>query len=225
MGSLFRSKNQVVYDLLHLAILKGEYAPGERIVIDDLAVKISVSQIPIREALRQLEADGFVVSEPYVGVRVTDLSADLIFEIFALLETMQVMCSRIVSQNLTTEQMRALEEIVDEMDKAIQEPDHWAELNKRFHLMICDYANTGLIGGVTRRILDHWDRLRLHYLKDVLGQRIEAAQQEHHLMIEAFRNHDGDEIEQLIRTHNQNALASYIEHLKFAGHLVGDTIA
>ena len=85
MGTIFRSKNEVVYDLLHQAIIRGDYKPGERIVIDELASRLDVSQIPIREALRQLEADGFVTNEPYVGVTVTGISADFIFEIFALL--------------------------------------------------------------------------------------------------------------------------------------------
>src|SRR5438067_8819367 len=82
----FRSKKDATYDTLHTAIVRGDLAPGTRLVIDDLAAQIGVSPIPVREALQQLQADGFVVIEPYVGVTVTALQAGLVEEIFALLE-------------------------------------------------------------------------------------------------------------------------------------------
>ncbi|MCI0395247.1 MAG: GntR family transcriptional regulator [Chloroflexi bacterium] len=219
MSTLFRSKNEVVYDLLHKSIIQGEYRPGERMVIDELAGKLGVSQIPIREALRQLEADGFVSIEPYVGATVTEISADFIFEIFALLETMEAACSRTACRCMSQEELETLADLVRQMDACVADHDRWSEQNKRFHLLISDYAHTGLIRGMMEKVLDHWDRLRLHYLKDVLGQRIATAQEEHRQIMAAFRRRNTDEVERLIRAHNQNALASYIEHLRLAGHL------
>lgn len=219
MSTLFRSKNEVVYNLLHRSIIHGEYRPGERMVIDDLAGKLGVSQIPIREALRQLEADGFVTIEPYVGATVTPISADFIFEIFALLETMEVVCSRTAGRCMSEAELETLAVVVREMDGLVDEADRWAEQNKRFHLLICDYSRTGLIKGMMRKVFDHWDRLRSHYIKDVLRHRIAAAQEEHRLILAAFRARDIDGVERLIRSHNQNALASYIERLQSAGYL------
>jgi DNA-binding GntR family transcriptional regulator len=222
MSTLFRSKNEVVYELLHRSIIHGEYRPGERMVIDELAGKLGVSQIPIREALRQLEADGFVTIEPYVGATVTPISADFIFEIFALLETMEVVCSRTAGRCMSEAEMATLAELVRAMDSTVNEPDRWAEQNKKFHLLICDYSRTGLIKGMMRKVFDHWDRLRSHYIKDVLEHRILAAQEEHRQIMAAFQARDIDKVEQLIRAHNQNALASYIERLQSAGFLVAD---
>ncbi len=71
----FRSKKEAVYDTLRNAILQGDLKPGARLVIDKLAAELGVSQIPIREALQQLEGEGFVTIEPYVGVTVSDLQA------------------------------------------------------------------------------------------------------------------------------------------------------
>jgi len=220
MGTIFRSKNEVVYDLLHQAIIRGDYKPDERIVIDELASRLNVSQIPIREALRQLEADGFVTNEPYVGVTVTGISADFIFEIFALLETMEVVTGRAACARMSDEEIETLADLVQGMDASIDNPDRWSEQNKQFHLLICEYAYTGLIKGMMRKVLDHWDRLRLHYLKDVLGQRLVRAQAEHHEIITAFRKRDPDAVEKILRSHNQNALASYIGYLQSAGYLM-----
>jgi DNA-binding GntR family transcriptional regulator len=219
MATLFRSKNEVVYDLLHKSIIQGEYKPGQRMVIDELATQLGVSQIPIREALRQLEADGFVTIQPYVGVTVTEISADFIFEIFALLEAMEAVCSRKACRCMSQEDIEALDLLVEQMDAMVDDPDRWAKLNKQFHLQIAGYANTGLIRGMMHNVLDHWDRLRLYYVKDVLWHRIPAAQNEHHQIMAAFWRRAPNAVEQLIRQHNQNALDSYIDHLRTAGHL------
>jgi DNA-binding GntR family transcriptional regulator len=222
MSTLFRSKNEVVYDVLHQAIIRGDYQSGERVVIDDVAARLGVSQIPVREALRQLEADGFVTIEPYVGATVTDIGADLVFEIFALLETMEAVCSRAACRCMSEAEIERLDALVQQMDICMSEPESWSKLNKEFHLLICDFAHTGLIKEMMRKVLDHWDRLRLHYIKDVLGHRLEMAQLEHRQIMGAFRRRDVQEVERLIRVHNQNALAAYNNYLQAAGYLADE---
>src|SRR5439155_15056712 len=97
----FRSKNELVYDALKNAILQCELKPGSRLVIDELAAELGVSQIPVREALRQLEANGFVIFEPHVGVAVTEIKANVVSEIFNLLEAMETISGRVASQRMT----------------------------------------------------------------------------------------------------------------------------
>jgi DNA-binding GntR family transcriptional regulator len=223
MSSVFRSKNEVVYDLLHQTILRGDYKPGERVIIDDLASKLGVSPIPIREALRQLEADGFVKIEPYIGATVTEISASSIFEIFALLGAMEAISGRSACRCMGEEEIQELDNLVQQMDASVYEPGSWSKLNKEFHLRICSYAHAGLIKEMMRKVLDHWDRLRLYYMKDVLGLRLEMAQVEHRQIMTAFHNRDADEVESLIRAHNQNALTAYNNYLQAAGYLDGET--
>ncbi|MCB0024918.1 MAG: GntR family transcriptional regulator, partial [Caldilinea sp.] len=54
MRPVFRSKPEIVHDMLRSSIIHGEYRPGERLVIDEVAARLGVSQIPVREAVRQL---------------------------------------------------------------------------------------------------------------------------------------------------------------------------
>lgn len=222
MSTLFRSKNEIVYEELHRAILKKEYKPGDRLVIDELASKLGVSAIPIREALRQLEADGFVKISPYVGATVTEISADSIFELFALLETMEVICGRSACQRMSEEEIAKLDELVKKMDDCVDDPESWVGLNKQFHLQICDYAHTGLIKEMMQKLMDHWDRLRAYYMEDVLTVRLDKAQAEHRQMVAAFHKRDADTLEELFRAHNKNALTAYNKYLQAAGHLDED---
>lgn len=222
MRPAFRSKNEVVYDTLREAIIQGEYEPGTRLVIDDLATTLGVSQIPIREAVRQLEADGFVTFEPYVGATITEINANFIFEVFALLESMEITASRTAARCMSDDDLKTLEDLIYQMDSSVDDPDKWSKENKRLHLFICECAKTTLIHKMTQKVLDHWDRLRLHYLKDVSGQRIKIAQQEHKQILATFRTRDPEEVERVICSHNQSARASYIQHLQSTGQISAD---
>lgn len=219
MSTEFRSKKEIVYDLMRDNILKGKYKPGSRLVIDDLASKLNVSQIPIREAIRQLEADGFVTTEPYVGATVTQIDANFIYEVFALLESMEIIGSRAACGVMTDEQYQQLVQMNADMDQAVSNPDEWAKQNQAFHLFICEIAQTELVQKMMQKVFDHWDRLRQHYLRDISGNRLLDAQKEHKQLLEAFKECDPDDVERIIREHNQSALQSYIRHLHSEGHL------
>lgn len=219
MRPTFRSKPAVVHEMLREAIIHGEYKPGERLVIDEVAARLGVSQIPVREAVRQLEADGLVSVEPYTGATITQFNPDLIFEIFALLEALEVICGRRACTCMSDAELAELTAIVTDMDSLLADPERWSQQNRQFHLMICRFSHVQLIERMLENALDHWDRLRLHYVKDVLQHRMPEAQRDHHRMIEAFRRRDADEIEHLLRSHNQRALAAYIDLLQQSGYL------
>lgn len=219
MTSVFRSKKEVVYDLIREDILQGKHKPGTRLIIDELAVNLGVSQIPIREAMRQLEADGFITIEPYVGATVTEIDANFIFEVFALLESMEIISCRAACSLMSDADIQTLGQMIEAMETSVTDPGEWTEKNKELHLFICQSAKTHLVYKMMQKVLDHWDRLRLHYLKDVFGNRIESAQEEHRLILQAILKRDADEAESVIREHNQRALESYIKHLRAIGQL------
>lgn len=219
MNAHFKSKKEVVYDQLREEILEGIHRPGTRLVIDELAIRLGISQIPIREAMRQLEADGFVIITPHVGATITNLDANFIYEVFAMLEAMEVISCREACKHITEDDIKTLDSMINQMDTHINHPNQWAQQNKDFHLFICDIAKTQLVRKMMLKVFDHWDRLRFHYLKDVLGFRIHEAQNEHKQILEAFRQRDSDNMKRIIYRHNQGALESYIKYLKSQGHL------
>jgi DNA-binding GntR family transcriptional regulator len=223
MKVTFRSKNELVYESLKQAIINGDYKPGSRLVIDQLAIELGVSQIPIREAVRQLEADGFVTIEPHSGATITEISASLIYEIFGLLESIEVTCGRIAAQSMTEEELNKLEDIINGMDGFIDSPAEWSIENRHLHIFICECAQSTLMKKIMHKTFDHWDRLRRHYLRDVFGKRIDKAQEEHKQLISALRTHDPNKVEQVAREHNRRALESYLEHLRAAGYIVPET--
>ncbi|GAB4560189.1 MAG: GntR family transcriptional regulator [Anaerolineae bacterium] len=215
----FRSKKDLVYDSLRAAILQGDLRPGERLIIDDLAAELGVSQIPVREALQQLQADGFVTIEPYVGATVADLQAEGIVEIFALLEAMESISSQIAAQRMTEQDLAEIEAHLRAMDGMVTDLDQWSEANIQLHQLLCEKAGTRLVGMLMRKVADHWERMRRIYLNDVFAYRVADAQREHWLILEALKSRDLERIAQIVREHNRAARQAYVEHLQRSGHL------
>jgi DNA-binding GntR family transcriptional regulator len=219
-----RSKKDVTYELLQTAIIHGELIPGARLVIDDLAAQLGVSPIPVREALQQLQADGFILIEPYVGVTVTALQAGMVEEIFALLEATEVTSGRAACLRMTADDLGEVERMLRAMDGALDDLDRFSQENVRLHQFICDRAETPLIKHVMRNTLAHWDRLRRYYLEDVFAKRAAASQREHWQMFAALRVRDPDRIERVIREHNRHAREAYITYLRDAGHIAAEPV-
>jgi DNA-binding GntR family transcriptional regulator len=210
------SKKDLVKQALREAILSGELAPGTRLIIDDLANRLGVSPIPVREALQQLQADGYVEIQPFLGTRVTPIEAESVVEVFSLLETIEIVSSRFACLHLTEDERQTLREVVNKMDELvrIRDAEAWSQENRRFHQIICDRAGTRLIASVMTKVLDHWDRLHRVFLKEVFAHRLPEAQEEHRQILQAIEERDPDKVESVIRKHNRNALSAYQEFLR-----------
>lgn len=213
-----RTKQEFVYRTLRDAILRCELQPGERLVIDDLARRLNVSIIPVREALQLLQAESLVQVVPHVGTSVTPVSRDSILDVFTVLEGLEVSATRLVAERGRASDLTLLGGQVDAMQAALAANDReeWAALNRRFHLTISELPGLDMVKELTSKALDRWDRLRRFYFKGVLTHRIEQAQQEHHEILEAMRTRDMVTLHTLVRRHNQGALQAYLSYLDAA---------
>jgi DNA-binding GntR family transcriptional regulator len=211
-----RTKQEFVYQTLRNAIMKCELSPGERLVIDDLARRLDVSAIPVREALQLLQSEGLVVSVPHVGATVGPISRESIFEVFTVMESLEIVATRGAAQRATAADLEGLAETVAAMDRALAagRAEQWADLNTRFHLTISRLAGMPMLHEMTERVLDRWDRVRRYYFSGVLLHRVDQAQQEHHALLEAMKAVDVERLEEMVRQHNRGALASYTSYLE-----------
>ena len=210
------TKQQFAYATLREAIMKGELAPGTRLVIDDLARRFEISIIPVREALRLLQSEGLVISIAHVGATVAPISRQSVAEVFTVLEGLEVVATRTAAERASAAELDHLASIVSEMDDALEAdaPQRWAELNTRFHLAISELTAMPMLQEMMQRAFDHWDRVRRHYFSGVLVRRARRAQAEHHLILRHMRDRDLQALENTIREHNQAALAAYAVYLE-----------
>jgi DNA-binding GntR family transcriptional regulator len=209
-----RTKQEFVYQTLRRAILSCELQPSERLVIDDVARRLEVSIIPVREALQMLHTEGLVVSVPHVGATVTPVSRESVLDVFSVLEGLEVVATRLVAERGAPESLHQLERLVRAMDDAVPDrPDEWADLNSRFHRGISAAAGLPLLEDMTARVLERWDRLRRYYFNGVLSHRVGQAQQEHREIMAALTARDSPHLETLVRVHNRGALSAYLSFL------------
>ena len=214
-GMRFQTKQEFVYHTLLDAIIRCEVKPGTRLVIEDIAQRLSVSPIPVREALQLLQSERLVESVPHIGATVAHISESSVSEVFTIMEGLEVISTRVATQKMTKDDQAELTTIVQKMDAALENNDQksWVELNKQMHDTIARVAGMPMLQEMLQRVLTHWARLRHFYFEGGLANRISQAQQEHHTMLQHMLAHDYDALENFIKSHNQNALATYKEYL------------
>jgi len=213
-----RTKQEFAYQTLRDAITRCELHPGERLVIDDLARRLHISAIPVREAIQMLQAEGLVVSVPHTGVTVAPVTSESIQDIFALLEGLETVASRLVAERARPDELDALAKLVEDMDDAVAQQRHtdWAQLNRQFHRLIGELPGLPMLAEMTERVLARWERIRRHFFSGVLVHRIDQAQEEHREIIAAMRVADLARVETAIRRHNRRAYAAYMAFLDSA---------
>jgi DNA-binding GntR family transcriptional regulator len=214
-----RTKQEFAYQTLRDAIMRCELVPGERLVIDDLARRLRVSTIPIREAIQMLQSEGLVVTVPHTGVTVAPVSSESIQDVFAVLEGLEVVASRLVAERAQSKELNALAKLVADMDRAVASKQHgrWAGMNTQFHLTIGRLPGLPMLAEMTERVLARWDRIRRYFFRGVLVHRIEQAQQEHREMLAAMRAADLPRLEMIVREHNRHGVESYMSYLRSSG--------
>ncbi|MEM7126918.1 MAG: GntR family transcriptional regulator [Chloroflexota bacterium] len=210
----FRSKKEFVYETIRERILSGELEPETRLIIDELSSDLGVSPIPVREALQQLQSEGLVTIEPYVGARVAEMHKESIEEIFALLEATEVISGRAACSRLTDDDLAQIESLLHAMDATVNDVERWSEQNVELHQLFCEKANMPLVGALMQQVVDYWNRLRRLYLEQVFSRRIRDAQRDHWILLEALRTRDPDKVEKVVQEHNRQALAGYLRHLE-----------
>jgi DNA-binding GntR family transcriptional regulator len=210
-----RTKQEFAYQTLKDAILRCELRPDERLLIDDLARRLQVSPIPVREAIQMLQSEGLVVTVPHTGVTVAPISPASIQDVFAVLEGLELVASRLVAERRNHDELDALARLVDDMDRAVAKQQHaeWAEMNTQFHRAIGKLPGLQLLAEMTERALERWNRVRRYFFRGVLLHRVDQAQQEHREIIAAMRAADLPRLECAVREHNRRAFAAYMTYL------------
>jgi DNA-binding GntR family transcriptional regulator len=155
---------------------------------------------------------------PHVGATVSAISRQSIDEVFAVMEGLEIVASRVAAERMTAADAAALEQIAAGMDRAQAAGRHaeWADLNSRFHLSISRLSAMPMLHEMTERVLARWDRVRRFYFNGVLVHRVEQAQREHRALLAAMRSGDLAALEQTVKDHNRGALAAYAEYIKRA---------
>lgn len=143
-------------------IIRGNFVPGERLRLEDLAERFEVSTMPIREALSALESEGLVVIRPHRGAHVTSFTAAELSELYEIRAVLEQLATLKAVPHLTPADLNRLQELVDQMQVADGGFDvaPFSKLNMAFHQVIYDRAGMPQLSAQIRDL-----RFRVqHYL-------------------------------------------------------------
>lgn len=198
----FRTATEYVESTLKEAILTGALPGGTPLRQEDLAAEFGLSRMPIREALRQLEAQALVDFQPHRGAVVTEISAAEGADNYAIRAALEPTALRLSVPHLTRDDLKRAREIVDEMDAA-DDPSRLGELNRRFHMTLYNRAGRPRLLTLVDQQLAAADRfLRFHLA--AMG-RNHLSQEEHRGMIDACSARDADEACAILTQHIETA--------------------
>lgn len=202
------SLSKLVRDNMLALILKGVLAPGQRINEPDVARRLQVSRVPVREALRELESSGLVVSRKHSGVFVRQLQAAEIHDLYQMRGLLDGFAGRCAA-GLPDAQREALLALlcnsVDAMLEAAGQHDvqrYYGE-NLRFHWAIVESAGNGQLIDTYRGIVQKLHLSRLKNLSQDIGMRASIA--EHVEIMQALRDADAPRCEVLMAHHVSGA--------------------
>lgn len=193
-----RATPSLVADVLREAIVRGVLREGVQLRQDALATEFGVSRIPIREALRKLEAEGLVTMQPNRGAVVAELSGEEVQEIYEIRILLESAILRLALPQMSTELLRRAEKILDTID-AEEDAVRWIDLNREFHLTLYAPANKPRLLQLINTLRANVDRYVNLYIS--LLDRRSDAQQEHREILKACRRRDQDDAVRALERH------------------------
>ncbi len=209
---------QVAADALRARILDGTLAEGSNLRQDALAAELGISRIPLREAFRELEAEGLVTLLPRRGAVVSALSLDDIGELFDLRRLIEPDLLARAVPRLRPADLDEAERILDRYEQALNRHDvhEWGDMNTRFHLALYAAAGRRRSLAIVQGLLanaDRYTRLQL-----VLTAGTERARTEHRRLLDLCRGGDAKAAADLLRQHIDAAAGGLLAFLAARGN-------
>ena len=208
------TKRTKIVEELREGILTGKFARGAHLQQDELAEHFESSITPVREALRILEAEGMVISEPHRGVRVAPLALDKVTATYVVRRLVEGYAMQRATRQMSRRDLAEARRLLAEEDTLRQDMDTQAirELNHRFHFFFYDRIGMPALADEIRSLWQSfpWDML--------LSAELRSAEShlEHEAILNAVENGDLEEVRSRTEAHITNGFRAIMRHLEIA---------
>lgn len=191
---------------LRRTIVSGELRPGVQVRQDAIAEQLGVSRVPVREALRILEGEGLVSSQPHRGYFVTELSYEELTEAYRIREILEAEAMTVALPKLTGANIGAMRRTIRAIKKADRHGDlvTLTEANRQFHFALFEPCGLPRLIRMIRQLWDSTDAYRSIYFAD--SDHRDVVNDEHALIITAAEAGDIETVLKLMATHRKNAV-------------------
>jgi DNA-binding GntR family transcriptional regulator len=184
---------------LRQAIITGDLAPKSHLIEPELARQLNVSRTPLREAIRQLEAEGFVTTVPRVGCFVSEITPQDVEDLYAIRTVIEGLAARQAAENPDSAKREVLDNILADLAKRTGDFRQYHEISGRFHDIIVELSGNRRLQGIYHSLAQHVSRMRT--LSLAVRGRPEISLRGHRRIAAAILRGRGAEAERAMRAH------------------------
>ena len=205
-----RPLTDVVFERLRNAIIDGRLQAGQWLRQETLAQELGVSQMPVREALKRLVAEGLAQRIPYKGVKVVEFSQEDIVDICTTRMALESLAVRLATTLITDGDLERLKENLRELDKCTSQDQmtRRRQLNDEFHLSIWRASGRKYLIRLLETLWGCFPGVMLYEgtfrQEELLPARMDREMREHWAILEALERRDAQQVEEETRRHIRN---------------------
>ncbi|MDD4600072.1 HTH-type transcriptional repressor RspR [bioreactor metagenome] len=201
----YQPLREVVCETLREAIISGVLSPGERLMEIQLAEELGVSRTPVREAIRKLELEGFVIMIPRRGTYVADLSIKDINEVFEVRTALDVLAAGLAAERITDDELEKMERLLVYIAEHIEtgDMDKIVEADSQFHDILYQASRNDRLVQIINNLREQLTRFRT--ISMAYPGRLKNTLEEHSRLVEALAARDNTLAERLACEHMENS--------------------
>ena len=193
-------------------ILGGEYPGGMRINSNEIAASLSCSRIPVREALRQLEAEGFVTMQPNRGASVAVLTPEAVADLFAIRCSLELIALEAGFPKFNDATIAELVVLKERMDRSSENRVQWLEHHDRFHQFIARVSGRDQLCKELERI--HRAVRPYLVLYNKYSPHAEIPQYNHQMIVNVIKTNNKEQALIVMREHLEGVVSNIVEFLR-----------
>ena len=208
-----QSKVDEIYNFILSEIAQRHYQSGDRIIISQVAKACKTSEIPVREALRRIESEGYIQMTANKGATVIGITKDQLRNIAEISGVLEGYATRCAVDYLSPAAIRDLRRINEEMYQAyiVHDDQNYAELNHRFHKSLFSVVPNTTIQEMIEQLWQRWIYTAGAF--SMVPRRLPTSYKEHLEILDLIEQKKFDEAETLARNHKIHFLNTWIEEI------------
>ncbi|MBT5088366.1 MAG: GntR family transcriptional regulator [Micrococcales bacterium] len=206
-----RSSSEKIASELRSQILAGKLVPGSRILQEQLAEEFGASRLPVRDALRRLQAEGLVTIVANTGAWVSKLSKAECEDAYQIRERLEPLLMRQSAAGITDETIEKLTQLADKME-ASGDVETFLRLDQDFHLLAYSHAPDGMIRDLIERLWNTTQHYRRAFAKLSGVATGSVTHLEHRLILDSIIRGDLDDLERNLAAHIRRTRNSLVAH-------------
>ena len=201
----YKPLRELVFENIRQAIVKGIFAPGERLMEIQLADDLGVSRTPVREAIRKLELEGFVVMIPRRGTYVANLSIKDINDVYEIRISLDVLAAGLAAERIEPEELEELNRLLLEISEAARTGpmDKIVRLDTAFHDVLYKASRNDRLRTIINNLREQITGIRGTSMR--YPGRLADTLEEHRALVDSIAARDSERAQAAARIHLENA--------------------